>query len=432
MQRQTAQPRHRTRVGVLLLLGLTALPAEAAAQRYEIFGIGTFYRESRARGVNNRGVVVGWSPPPGGGPDQAVVWERGELSILGPGDAQAVNDAGDVVGRNHEFLAVMWRQGEPIVIGTLEGHDNSAALAINTLGQVACNATSRAGRRSAFLWQDGVSVPLGTLGGATCEVTDINSVSQIVGKSALPSGFEHAFIWLDGDMTDLPPLEGHDQSFANGVSDHGVVVGASIAGSDLTPCMWIDGRPEALPRLGGDRWTRPQTINKQGIIVGAASSITLHERAVIWRDGVIADLNDYVFGTGWTLESAMDINEQGWIVGVGVFDGFKQGYVMIPLPTLEADPLIAGRRAEFRMRDGLADAPAYLAYSTTGYGSTRVPGLSVVLDLHRPALAASGRTDATGRAQWSLNIPPGSQGRRVYFQAAQFRRTSNVVVSTIE
>ncbi len=426
------QLRLRWRTGAMLLLILTALPAEAAAQRYEIFGIGTFYRESRARGVNNHGIVVGWSPPPGGGPDQAVIWERGELSILGPGDTRAVNDAGDVVGRNAEFLAVMWRQGEAIVIGTLEGHDKSSAMAINTLGEVACNATGSLGRRSGFVWKDGVALPLGTLGGATCEVTDINDLSEIVGRSAIPGGLEHAFIWRDGEMTDLPPLEGDDQSFANGVNDHGVVVGVSFAGSDTTPCAWIDGRPEPLPRLGGDRWTTPQAINKPGVIVGTASSITLNERAVIWRDSLLADLNDYVFGSGWELLSALDISDQGWIVGVGRYDGFQQGYVLIPLPTLEADPLVAGQRAEFRVRDGLADAPAYLAYSTTGFGSTRVPGLGVVLDLHRPALAASGRTDATGAITWTLHIPPGTQGQRVLFQAAQFRRTSNVVVSTIE
>ena len=426
----TKKPRRCT-APFAVAIAVFAAASIASAQNYEIVGMGSLNHESSANGVNDRGQVVGYSDGVGGGPTQAVRWENGGLTALGRSYAWDINSYGHVVGQNQSNMALLWKWGQPIELGTLPGFSTSSAVAINDLNQVLCTATGGLGLLASFVWEDEIVTELGTLGGAKCKATDINNVVQVVGQSSAPSGLEHAFIWQDGVMTDLGLFEGDTTSLATAINNNGVVVGYSVGTNGDTPCIWTNNQIDTLPRLGGDRWTYPYGLNDQGVIVGIASSIDLGERAVMWKNGEVIDLNTYAFGTGWVLESALAINNRGWIIGVGRHDGHREGYVLIPGLTLDADQLTAGHPALFTLTDGTSNTIAYLAYSTSGFGSTYIPQLGVNLDLDRPSLAASGRTDSQGRVMWTINVPPGSSGVRVLFQAAQISRTSNVLVRII-
>lgn len=99
---------------------------------------------------------------------------------------------------------------------------------------------------------------------------------------------------------------------------------------------------------------------------------------------------------------------------------------------LNVGALTAGQNGQFDISGGTPNTMTYLAYSIQGLGSTYVAPLNVTLDLRSPVQAGPGRlTDASGHVAWSLPIPQGATGRRVWFQGAQPGRTTNVVEKTI-
>ena len=87
-----------------------------------------------ANAINGAGQVVG-----NDGADHAAEWSCGTLIELGPGFATAINDGGQVVGVSYlgGFHAVEWSGGSVINLGGLQGsRTDSVAEGINDAGQV--------------------------------------------------------------------------------------------------------------------------------------------------------------------------------------------------------------------------------------------------------------------------------------------------------
>jgi probable HAF family extracellular repeat protein len=131
-----------------------------------------------------------------------------------------------------------------------------------------------------FLWQEGVLQDLGTLGGDNGTPVWINDGGDVVGEANI-SGNQamHAFLWRKGVMTDLGTLG--DDSHATAVNSRSQVVGQ----------YYITGRTEPPFR-----------------------------HAFLWEEGgPMVDLNDLIpAGSSLELVEALDINERGEIMGVGV------------------------------------------------------------------------------------------------------------------
>ena len=232
-----------------------------------------------ASGANHLGQVVGWAETP-------------------------VHDP-TCVGRNQvlQFLAVEWGPGRSEVrpLRPLPGDPDSAATAINDQGEVAgisglCDqAVGRFSAQHAVVWEDGVPINIGSLGGQAWNTPGaINNRGQVTGFSDLPGDDPnnpnfHAFFWSreTGPPIDMGVLSGDAISLGLGINDEGVVVGQSI---------------------------------------GATS------RAFIWKNGKLTDLNTLVPAGSPQLLFANDINDRGEIVGqaLDATTGAVFAFVLVP------------------------------------------------------------------------------------------------------
>lgn len=123
----------------------------------------------------------------------------------------------------------MWQTGEMTRLGFLPGGDYShvpGGDVVNERGQVVGTSNTADPSARAFLWEDGVMVDLGTLGGDGSWARAINERGDVVGRSQVASGEWHAFFWSDGEMTDLGTLGGAT-SEAIAVNDRGRVIGVA-------------------------------------------------------------------------------------------------------------------------------------------------------------------------------------------------------------
>lgn len=100
---------------------------------------------------------------------------------------------------------------------------------------------------------------------------------------------------------------------------------------------------------------------------------------------------------------------------------------------LTSSPPTAGSPAMVHLDLALVQAPAWLAASVTGPGSTFIHQLGVTLDLAAPfALAGPTLTDAAGSAMWIVSVPAGAAGKSYWLQAAQAGQVSNVLAGVVQ
>ena len=168
------------------------------------------------------------------------------------GEAGALNNRGQIIGNSslaadpgaclgigdtancHPFF---WDDGTLIDLNTNTiGGKPITAQAINDAGKVVGNASFANGAAGgdAYLWKDGVITNLGTLpGDCYSEAFAINSSGQAVGQSYnCDTGIARSVLWEDGKVFDLNTLIPHnsdlqlDNTFA--ISDRGEIAGFGL------------------------------------------------------------------------------------------------------------------------------------------------------------------------------------------------------------
>ncbi len=206
-------------------------------------------------------------------------------------------------------------------LGTLGG-SNSFAYALNTAGQIAGESDIQGSTTThATLWNGMVATDLGTLGGSNSYAYAINTAGQVAGESEITGdATTHATLWNGTVATDLGTLGGSN-SYAYAINTAGQIVGESdMTGDTATHATFWNGTVATdLGTLGGND-SFAYAINTVGQIVGEADTTgDAATHATLWNGIITIDLNSLLdadtTGAGWVLTSALDINDNGSIVG---------------------------------------------------------------------------------------------------------------------
>src|SRR5215469_3262904 len=368
---------------LLILFSALAVPISLAAQdhankprhhHYKLIDLGTFggptsSTQDELQVLNHRGMVAGTADtsvpnhpnscfPFCGGAfiAHAFLWSKGVLhelrSLPGSNSSGAgwISDSGLVAGFSEteaidpilsvrEMHAVLWRDGEIIDLGTLEGGYESAAFAVNSRGQVAGagfntvpDPFSFTGtQQRTFLWENGVMRDLGTLGGPDAGLlggapffkgnVEMNERGQVVACSFTNSTINPVtgtptvdpFLWdKEQGMIDLGTLGGTSGCAIN-LNNRGQVVGYSNMAGDLTahPFLWERGEMKDLGTLGGPtgfaNW-----ISEAGEVAGSADNEGGQQHAFLWKNGIMTDLGTL---PGDSCDQSQAVNSKGQMVG---------------------------------------------------------------------------------------------------------------------
>jgi probable HAF family extracellular repeat protein len=228
----------------------------------------------QANAINDSGQVAGTDGYNSG--FRAFVWENGKFTYLGALGTQFqvslaydLNNNGTVVGTaaTDEVLpefgalyhAFVWQNGAMTDLGILPNQTESAALAINSLGQVVGvsdhieEVTYHELSRKSFLYQNGQLIGL-NVPGEHNSATDINDSGQIVGFMQSDVGAtNNAYIYENGVAIDLnnliPSGSGLHVTMANAINNAGQIVGTAVDSAGRTHAVLLNPTAAGTPSI---------------------------------------------------------------------------------------------------------------------------------------------------------------------------------------
>jgi probable HAF family extracellular repeat protein len=236
---------------------------------------------SRGNGVNNGGLISGFSNLSGNTARRATIWLGTQAFDLG------------TLGGTNSSVAWSRQNDSGLVVGIAQ-----TALPQTRSDGWSCRAFFPAPDRAnytclGFAWERGRMKPLPTLGGDNSFATSANNRRQVVGwaerrnadstcLNPVDRGFT-AVIWdlNRSRIVELRPYGDDAASAATAISDRSQVVGISgdcdqSVGrhSAKHAVMWDRGRVIDLGNVGGDTWNTPTAITSRGdIVVGFVNSL---------------------------------------------------------------------------------------------------------------------------------------------------------------
>ena len=287
-------------------------------------------REVQAKGVNDRGDVVGFADSKGG-PVHAILWKGGDVSgalDLGvlPGyvssEAYGVNDDRVVFGllydRKERAFPFRWEGGRMTVLNGPSGRpqptDNPGAggrNAINARGEIAWTLVVNGDRRAVRWTRDGKGAFLPAVPGHTwTDAFSINDDGIVSGWSRkLPNedGAENPVLWTrSGKVVPLKIAPNRADGIAEATNGSGLTVGyLGNVGTDGMP-----GVPNTDPERDNavvwrSREARPHLLGRPAPVHFIAELVDVNER------GQAAGMAGYVTSKGFPGSKPM-IWRSGW------------------------------------------------------------------------------------------------------------------------
>lgn len=288
--------------------GLTTAAGPATIQPFYYtnpFMVGIFpsSRPGQGHDINDNGLIVGQTVV--SGPVGRAFQHIGGVTTLLPplaplarSVAYGTNNLNDVVGVSQ--TGVTNSTGTLWTVGTPSALPLSIARDISDNRLVVGDRLTSPVSAWAYDINTNTSIPMGTLGGNLSRASAVNNAGEATGFSADANNNWHAYIWDSG----------------NGMTNLG---GASTG---------------AIESFGLD-------INNTGTVVGYLNFSGIH-RAFCWIDGQLTDLNTLLSpNSGWILEQAHGVNDQGWITGYGSFNGQRRGFLFQHIPEPSSVLLLA-------------------------------------------------------------------------------------------
>jgi probable HAF family extracellular repeat protein len=244
--------------------------------------------------------------------------------------AYGIGNDGSVVGSgtnaDSEGRAFVWKEGTTTFLPTLGG---PSAYATATNGGTVVGASLSGDFTRGFIYRDGTIQGIGTLYGGESVAYGINAAGQVVGDSTDASGNNRAFLYSGGTLTDIGTLGGTDAR-ARGINNAGMIVGGSQPGPGFPDdgahaFLYHDGTMQDLGTLGGG-FSWAEAINDAGQVAGY--SLTSGDTAwhpFLYSGGVMHDLGSF----GGLYSEAHAINAAGMVVGYSSFAefGFSHAFV---------------------------------------------------------------------------------------------------------
>jgi probable HAF family extracellular repeat protein len=322
---------------------------------YSVTDLGTLGgTESAAYGINESGQIVGYAFN-SAQKRRAFLYTNGQMRDLGTlggpqSTAFAVNDTGQVVGvseiNGFQDSRAFWYDGTTMRnLGTLSGGTGagsySAAYSINNSNQIV-GQTSDGGQRIAFIYQNGQMQFVGTPY-AFDTADDINDAGRIVGSEYVGDGITKSYLLNGTQVTYIETLGGR-ASYAHAVNSSDQVVGEaeySVNNIFKHAFLYSNGQLRDLNAFGAPQ-SFAYDINDAGQIVGNINLTTFSDPRAFIHDGTtMRNLNSLIpQNSGWVLQEARSINNNGQIVGKGLINNQTHAFLLAPNGSQNAPPTV--------------------------------------------------------------------------------------------
>ena len=274
---------------------------------------------------------------------------------------------------------------------------NSHQFSQSNTGQISVGHVYTGSTSSATQWNTDFSQQTGLtdLGGNWSIANSINASQQIVGASKDSSGVQQAVVWNNNTVTNISNASpGNNHAASINVS--GNVTGQIVAGTVYQAFRWNGGlttlnqiAPEVTSSWGADINDNDQivggfnitavnnsypgfsfsnnayiwdpvdgfidlsisqdyvtwgtAINNDGLVVGGGlinntTNFNDARKALLWENNVAYELNTLLTDdTGsWKLQDATDINNSGYIVGIGKLNNVFHAFLLTPEASIPA------------------------------------------------------------------------------------------------
>jgi hypothetical protein len=247
--------------------------------------------------------------------DPVAITESGSV-VINASDAQA-RKRGAFVYSKGSFIALAGNQ--------------TLAHGVSPSGLIVGEWVPDGKTTSAVYWNKNLPHALGLCCGGAIKAA--NRAGELIGDAYDAQGHYHAFAWSQsGGQRMVGPPDRYSSAVAIDAAGR-ILLQVGSEGYLERKGRSMQGQLQRLD-LSAKLYNSIHGMNNCDFVVGGYGPDSEHYRAFLWTAAAgFQDLNSLIAAdSGWTLESALAINDRGEIVGRGDFHHNDTGFALIPRP----------------------------------------------------------------------------------------------------